>query len=315
MDALVERCTSENNTQEDWDTVIEICDKVNRDSSLGRQVVNLIIKKLSHRNLNVVLYSLTLANSVVQNCSTTVKQEISSRSFLQPLVKMLHGNVHVTVRNRILNLIQTWTDDFKGQPSLDYINQVYKDLKEEGFEFPVNVPSPKRAAANQKEKEEEEFQLALAMSLSENQPAQVLPKATAQEQTPIQPKRSEKQSIFQVRALYDFDPTDAGELALKKGDVINVHDNTTYPDWWKGSIGGEIGIFPANYVEKITSGEAKNQFGGVIEVDENEYLLRNLEAVRLLRKQIAEADPLGHDSAENDRIQVPFIKVRLIIRK
>ena len=120
MENLVERCTSENNTSEDWDTIIEICDKVNRDGSLARDVVNLVIKKLGHRNLNVVLYALTLSNSLVQNCTLNVKQEISSRAFLQPLMKMLHGNTHVTVRNRILDLIQTWALDFKSHPSLEY---------------------------------------------------------------------------------------------------------------------------------------------------------------------------------------------------
>ena len=292
MDDLVERATSESNTTEDWDAIIEICDKINRDSSLAKQVINQIIKKLQHRNLNVVLFTLTLSNSLVQNCSLQVKEEISSRQFLQPLLKMLHSNVHITVRNRILDLIQIWAKDFQGKPSLDYMNQVYKELVQEGIEFPVFQPSPKKQTNILKEKEEEDFQLALAMSLSDQQRV-TTPK------TPTE-RKSKVDALFQVKALYDFEPTDSGELQLRKGDIVNVFDNTTYPDWWKGSNSTNVGIFPANYVEKITS----TAVGGVIDVDEDEYLLRNLSSVKELKKLISEADPLGHDTSENDRIQV-----------
>lgn len=50
-----------------------------------------------------------------------------------------------------------------------------------------------------------------------------------------------------VKALYDFEPNDEGELAFKEGDVIRVIDSA-YKDWWKGELRGEIGIFPVNYV-------------------------------------------------------------------
>jgi hypothetical protein len=50
-----------------------------------------------------------------------------------------------------------------------------------------------------------------------------------------------------VRALYNFKPTEAAELAFGRGDIIKVVDsNDKY--WWKGQIRGHIGIFPAHYV-------------------------------------------------------------------
>jgi signal transducing adaptor molecule len=50
-----------------------------------------------------------------------------------------------------------------------------------------------------------------------------------------------------VRALHNFEPADAGELAFEKGDVIKVVDRT-HKDWWKGQLKGRTGIFPVNYV-------------------------------------------------------------------
>lgn len=51
-----------------------------------------------------------------------------------------------------------------------------------------------------------------------------------------------------VRALYDFAPTEAGELPFQKGDIIRVLDSV-YEHWWRGELKGEAGIFPVNYVE------------------------------------------------------------------
>lgn len=53
-----------------------------------------------------------------------------------------------------------------------------------------------------------------------------------------------------VRALYDFSPTELGELAFRKGEIITVLESV-YLDWSKGSLRGRIGIFPLNYVEEL----------------------------------------------------------------
>lgn len=69
-------------------------------------------------------------------------------------------------------------------------------------------------------------------------PAEVAPHTTAA-------------TVSRVRALFDFVPTENGELAFKKGDIIAVLESV-YKDWWKGSLRGQTGIFPLNYVEKLS---------------------------------------------------------------
>jgi signal transducing adaptor molecule len=56
--------------------------------------------------------------------------------------------------------------------------------------------------------------------------------------------------VTRVRALHTFDPTEPGELAFEKGDVIKVVDRG-YKDWWRGQFKGRTGIFPVNYVVSI----------------------------------------------------------------
>lgn len=57
-------------------------------------------------------------------------------------------------------------------------------------------------------------------------------------------------TVSRVRALFDFQPSEPGELQFHKGDIIAVIESV-YKDWWKGSLKGQTGIFPLNYVEKL----------------------------------------------------------------
>ena len=51
-------------------------------------------------------------------------------------------------------------------------------------------------------------------------------------------------------AVYNFRSDEEGDLPFRKGDVITV----TLVDksgWWTGELNGKVGIFPANYVERL----------------------------------------------------------------
>ena len=49
-----------------------------------------------------------------------------------------------------------------------------------------------------------------------------------------------------VKAEYDYNPTDAGELPFKEGDIIKVV--AKHPSgWWTGVLNGNQGTFPSNF--------------------------------------------------------------------
>lgn len=105
--------------------------------------------------------------------------------------------------------------------------------------------------------------MALRLSVQEKQQAAPPPQNSAAE-LPGQSTSSQEQSqaprpmpqgttaatVSRVRALFDFQPSEPGELQFRKGDVIAVLESV-YKDWWKGSLRGQTGIFPLNYVEKL----------------------------------------------------------------
>jgi len=51
------------------------------------------------------------------------------------------------------------------------------------------------------------------------------------------------------RALYNYTAQENDELTLRKGDVVTIIKE--HPDWWEGELNGKVGVFPANYVQKI----------------------------------------------------------------
>ncbi|CAH3182444.1 unnamed protein product [Porites lobata] len=61
------------------------------------------------------------------------------------------------------------------------------------------------------------------------------------------------------KALYEFEPRNPDELQLDEGDVVVIDQGarTPPPGWLYGETNGKKGLFPENYVEKITEEEAK----------------------------------------------------------
>lgn len=104
--------------------------------------------------------------------------------------------------------------------------------------------------------------MALALSVKENKPdaspATLPPTSGAAAASSMSqpaaasamPTGTTAATVSRVRALYDFAPSEPGELAFQRGDIIAVLESV-YKDWWKGSLRGQTGIFPLNYVEKL----------------------------------------------------------------
>ncbi|GEM11262.1 class E vacuolar protein-sorting machinery protein hse2 [Rhodotorula toruloides] len=47
-------------------------------------------------------------------------------------------------------------------------------------------------------------------------------------------------------------PPPPDDLAFKSGDIITIEEEVN-ADWWKGSLNGQTGLFPANHVERVNS--------------------------------------------------------------
>ncbi|KAF2870300.1 hypothetical protein BDV95DRAFT_496656 [Massariosphaeria phaeospora] len=266
FDDVVGKATDENLTSENWEYILDVCDKAGSSETGAKDAVAAMIKRLAHRNANVQLYTLELANALSQNCGLPIHKELASRSFTDALLRLAADrNTHQQVKAKILERMAEWAEMFSSNPDLGIMEGAYMKLKSQNPNLrPPSKPQKTQITATDRQKEEEELQMALAMSIKESKGATPstaksnAPQTTASSAQSAQPAQAPQPvptgttaaTVSRVRALFDFQPSEPGELQFRKGDIIAVLESV-YKDWWKGSLRGQTGIFPLNYVEKL----------------------------------------------------------------
>lgn len=195
-------------------------------------------------------------------------REISSRAFTEALLKLANDrNTHQQVKSKILEKMHEWSDMFSSDTDLGIMSDAFHRLKQSNPSLqPPSAPQKQGLTDQDRQKEDDELQMALKLSLQDEEQkksAQAAGSASSsqagsggqqQQGAPAStavPSGTTAATVSRVRALFDFQPTEPGELEFKKGDVIAVLESV-YRDWWRGSLKGKTGIFPLNYVEKLT---------------------------------------------------------------
>ena len=100
---------------EDWSLILDVCDRVAASPSGPAQAVSSLIKRLAHRNANVQLYALELANALRQNCGPELHRELASKAFTDALLRLAADrNTHGQVKQKVLERMGSWSEMFKG---------------------------------------------------------------------------------------------------------------------------------------------------------------------------------------------------------
>ncbi|KAF1829513.1 hypothetical protein BDW02DRAFT_573896 [Decorospora gaudefroyi] len=315
FDDVVVKATDENLTSENWEYILDVCDKVGSSDTGAKDAVAAMIRRLAHRNANVQLYTLELANALSQNCGIQMHKELASRSFTEALLRLANDrNTHQQVKAKILERMAEWTDMFARDPDLGIMSGAYMKLKSQNPNLRApSKPQKTQISETDRQKEDEELQMALAMSIRESKgPAPTAAKSNTPQQdgssSSGQPEPSSQPvpsgttaaTVSRVRALFDFQPSEPGELQFRKGDIIAVLESV-YKDWWKGSLRGQTGIFPLNYVEKLqdpTREELEREAQNEAEVFAQ---IRNVEKLLALLSTSSQAGG-GGDARDNEEI-------------
>jgi len=265
----LEAATNENNTEENWDRILEVCDYVKNGQIKPNELLDQILRRLKQtRRTKLQMNSLTLFDAAVKNCGQIFHQLFTSRATMNTLVEVIDDTrTENTVRNRIGSLLKQWMEDpeFKDKAQYAMLGATYKKLTtEKGYSFVDGVNNQATSTANTSatskknqdellaKREEEEFAKAIALSMQEanqSKPQQPVTNSlypTMQQQpTSTNTSGNEKK----VKALYDFEAAEDNEVTFKAGDIITITDDSDQ-HWWKGINNGVEGLFPANFVTK-----------------------------------------------------------------
>ncbi|KAI9586821.1 hypothetical protein GQX74_002668 [Glossina fuscipes] len=137
----IEQATDASLTSENWAVNMEICDMINESSDTARDAMKAIRKRLQQnagKNNQVIMYTLTVLETCVKNCGKAFHVLVAHKDFIQELIKLIgpKNDPPVIVQEKVLSLIQIWSDAFKNQPDLIGVTQMYNELKNKGIEFP-----------------------------------------------------------------------------------------------------------------------------------------------------------------------------------
>ncbi|XP_041362666.1 target of Myb protein 1-like isoform X2 [Gigantopelta aegis] len=139
---LIEKATDGTQPSENWALFMEVCDVINETDEGPKDAIKAIRKRLQQnagKNSTAVMYTLTQLETCVKNCGQRFHVHVLNKDFLHELIKIIgpKNDPPQIVQEKILSLIQTWAEAFKGLPEYKEVEKVYTELKTKGIEFPM----------------------------------------------------------------------------------------------------------------------------------------------------------------------------------
>ncbi|KAG8234684.1 hypothetical protein J437_LFUL015163, partial [Ladona fulva] len=138
----IEQATDASLTSENWALNMEVCDIVNGTEEGPKDAIKAIRKRLQQnagKNYTVFMYTLTVLETCVKNCGIRFRVLACNKEFVLELTRLIGPKYDPprAVQDKVLSLIQSWSDAFSHLPDLAGVTQVYHDLRQKGVEFPM----------------------------------------------------------------------------------------------------------------------------------------------------------------------------------
>lgn len=90
-----------------------ICDTIRQNDVTPKYAVAAIRKRMFSQNPHTALYALMVLESIVKNCGAPVHEEIANKANCEMYASLVATTLHENVRNKMLELVQTWAFAFR----------------------------------------------------------------------------------------------------------------------------------------------------------------------------------------------------------
>ncbi|XP_001943446.1 hepatocyte growth factor-regulated tyrosine kinase substrate [Acyrthosiphon pisum] len=137
FEKLLDKVTSNLLLEADWPTTLEICDTIRQKDVQPKFALNAIKKKLISPNPHTAMYSLLVLECCVKNCGQLVHDEVGTKPFMEQIRETIKTTPHENVKNKLLELLQTWAFAFRAIPKYCAVQDTVNIMKAEGYTFPA----------------------------------------------------------------------------------------------------------------------------------------------------------------------------------
>ncbi|XP_062125822.1 hepatocyte growth factor-regulated tyrosine kinase substrate isoform X2 [Drosophila sulfurigaster albostrigata] len=136
FDRNLENATSHLRLEPDWPSILLICDEINQKDVTPKNAFAAIKKKMNSPNPHSACYSLLVLESIVKNCGAPVHDEVFTKENCEMFSSFLEQTPHENVRQKMLELVQTWAYAFRSMDKYQAIKDTMTILKAKGHTFP-----------------------------------------------------------------------------------------------------------------------------------------------------------------------------------
>lgn len=136
FEKTLENATSHLRLEPDWPSILLICDTIRQNDVTPKQAFQAIKKKMSSPNPHSACYALLVLESVVKNCGQPIHEEVFTKENCEMFSTFLEQTPHENVRQKMLELVQTWAYAFRSSEKYQSIKDTMTILKAKGHTFP-----------------------------------------------------------------------------------------------------------------------------------------------------------------------------------
>ncbi|XP_055918152.1 hepatocyte growth factor-regulated tyrosine kinase substrate isoform X2 [Eupeodes corollae] len=136
FEKTLENATSHLRLEPDWPSILLICDTIRQNDVTPKQAFLAIKKKMSSPNPHSACYALLVLESVVKNCGQPIHEEVFTKENCEMFSTFLEQTPHENVRQKMLELVQTWAYAFRTSEKYQSIKDTMTILKAKGHTFP-----------------------------------------------------------------------------------------------------------------------------------------------------------------------------------